>query len=719
MICMILNLFRSDSLVMKRSFISWGISCHLGFVAFFLFLFSCDRKTDSNEFANRLSGASSPYLREHSDNPVDWHEWGSDALEKARREDKPIIISIGYASCHWCHVMEEESFMDTAVARIMNENFVSIKIDREERPDIDQIYITAAQLITGNAGWPLNAFALPNGKPFYAGTYFTKDQWINLMNQIVIAYRDDNNNLVKQADAITLGILQNDIIKPVSDNNASENSANYKNIFTAMESSLDFSSGGLKGAPKFPMPVVWEFFLQDYYHTKNPRALDAVKITLDKMAKGGIYDHLGGGFSRYSTDVTWQVPHFEKMLYDNGQLVSLYAHAWKITGNHVYADVVHETLKFISKEMTSAEGGFYSSLNADSEGDEGTFYVWTKSEIENTLDKKSADIFIEYYNISEAGNWEDKKNVLHVTGSLEEFARKYNVTPPVLEKTLDDSKGILLAARNKRIHPSLDDKILTSWNALMLGGYVDAYWAFGNPEYLEAAIKNARFIKNTMIRKDGQLRRSYSNGKAFIDAFLDDYALLANAYIKLYQATFDMDWLNQARSLADYAILHFKDEQSGFFWYTSDASRLIVRKMEISDQVIPSSSSGIADVLYQLGHYFEDDTYLKMCEAMFDHIANDILQNGPYYANWARLLSRSNFQSFEVAIMGDEHHEKSQALMKNYLPDVLLMGGNTENLPLLEYKYVAGKTIIYVCRNRVCKQPVTEIDQALDQLSIR
>ena len=688
-------------------------------LATFVFTLAACQKSESKKYSNRLVSASSPYLREHADNPVDWYEWGSEALDKAAQEDKPVIISIGYAACHWCHVMEEESFMDTTVARLMNENFIAIKIDREERPDIDQVYITAAQLISGNAGWPLNAFALPDGKPFYAGTYFTKDQWIRLLTQVATAYRDDNLNLVKQANAITRGILENEVIKPTVENPKLLNDDAYKDIVNNWEPSLDYQLGGLSGAPKFPMPVVWEFLLQNYYHTQNSKALEAVTVTLDKMARGGIYDHLAGGFARYSTNAEWTVPHFEKMLYDNGQLVSLYAHAYQVTMNPRYAKVVKETLDFMDKEMKSSEGGFYSSLNADSEGEEGTFYVWTKEEIESILDKKAFNIFADYYSITAKGNWENKKNILYHSDSLEEVANRHQVTVSDLEKILMAAREQLLIVRNKRIHPSLDDKILTSWNALMLSAYVDAYWALEEPVYLDVAINNAKFLKENMLKEDGKLWRSYANGKPSIDAFLDDYALLANASIKLYQATFDMQWLSLARSVTDYAILHFQDEATGFFYYTSNSSQLIARKMEVADQVIPSSNSVMAEVLFKLGEYYSDDRYLTMSNRMLNQVTEEIGKEGLYYANWARLLGMHYFQPYEVAIMGDASLDKAKSLMTHYLPNVLLMGGTSENLPLLENKSVEGKTIIYVCRDKVCKLPVTEVDRALAQIHLK
>jgi uncharacterized protein YyaL (SSP411 family) len=685
-------------------------------VIFALTIISCNSGRDENKIpGNRLAEASSPYLREHADNPVNWFEWGTEAIEKAAKENKPIIISVGYASCHWCHVMEEETFMDTAVARIMNENFVSIKIDREERPDIDQIYINAAQLISGHAGWPLNAFTLPDGKPFYAGTYFPKDQWKNLLDEIVKAYKDDFENVSLQANEVAQGVVTSDII--IKSKSSNSKLKNTSEIFSLWGKSIDYELGGLKGAPKFPMPVIWEFLLQESQYSKNTDALKAVTTTLDAMANGGIYDHLAGGFARYSTDDQWKVPHFEKMLYDNGQLVSLYSHAYQVTQKEEYARIVRETIEFINTELTSPDGGFYSSLNADSEGEEGTFYVWTEDEFKNIVGNKIADVVSDYFNITQDGNWEEKKNVLHKKKSVKEIAAIHKLSVDEALITIDEARKKLLDARNLRIHPSLDNKILTSWNALMLTGCIDAYWALGDEKYLELAIRNAAFLKKNLMSENGRLFRSYSNKKASINGFLDDYAFLANAFIQLYQATFDFQWLNDSRKLADYALLHFQDSSSGFFYYTSDESqKLIARKMEIPDQVIPSSNAMMTEVLFKLGTYFSNDSYLKTSWAMLGNLPSDSFQNGPYYAKWASVMGLAGREPYEIAIVGADTKSKSKDLMKNFLPDVLLLGGNTENLPLLENKLVSGKTIIYVCRNKVCKLPVQEVEQALLQL---
>ena len=390
-------------------------------------LTKCGLRRESNddkEHLNRLSKASSPYLKEHADNPVDWYEWGEEALLKAKNEDKPLIISVGYASCHWCHVMERESFMDTSVARVMNENFVSIKVDREERPDIDQIYMNAAQLISGNGGWPLNAFTLPDGKPFYVATYFPKEQWIKVLGQLSTAFRKDHDKIVQRAEALTKGVQTDEVMITPEDHQRKFTKETYRDIFNKWQSDFDYASGGLTGSPKFPMPAVWEFMMQEYYLTGNKKALEIVITTIDEMTLGGIYDQLGGGFSRYATDATWKVPHFEKMLYDNGQLISLYAHAYQQTKDSSYAKTIHETLDFIKREMTSPEGGFYSSLNADSEGEEGKFYRWTKEEIENILDKKTAGLFVDYYQVSDSGNWEMHKNILLIQYKQDHYFEK-------------------------------------------------------------------------------------------------------------------------------------------------------------------------------------------------------------------------------------------------------------------------------------------------------
>jgi uncharacterized protein len=685
-----------------------------------IMLANCSQRKEERQgknTLNRLQFASSPYLKEHADNPVNWYEWGNEALEKAKNENKPLLISIGYSSCHWCHVMEAESFMDTAVAKIMNDNFVSIKIDREERPDIDQIYLHAAQLISGNAGWPLNAFALPDGKPFYAATYFPKDQWIAMLKQLNDVYRSDKSNVVKQANALTEGIRNSEAIITVADSTAQFSKKEYNKIVNAWQPSLDYKSGGLVGAPKFPMPVVWELLLQFHHLTENKKAIEIVTTTLDEMAKGGIYDQLRGGFSRYSTDANWKVPHFEKMLYDNGQLVSLYAHAYQVAKDPTYEEVVHETLEFVKNELTSRDGGFYSSVNADSEGEEGKFYVWTKAEIESALDPATADLIVEYYQIADSGNWENKKNILHRKFSKEEFAVKNKISLSEFNRILTEVKRQLLPIRNKRIRPSIDDKILVSWNALMLRGYVDAYLATGRDAYLETALKNATFLEKNMLRAGGKLWRNYKDGKGNTDAFLDDYALLSRAFIQLYQATFDIHWLDAARSITEYAIDNFRDEENGMFYYTSnDAEDLVARKTELADNVMPSSTGVLAEVLFLLGEYYATASFSQMSTIMLNHMKSNMETGAPFHAQWAALMGMVAYQPYEVAIVGDNAIEKTRQMMLSYNPTAIFMGGTEENLPLLKNKRVGNRTIIYVCRNRICKAPQEEVEKAMAQL---
>ena len=699
---------------------AWSGRCYLlpfFFLQFLAFTSCTNRAADEKNALNRLARSDSPYLREHADNPVDWYEWGSEALQKAKEENKPLIISIGYASCHWCHVMERESFMDTAVARVMNEHFVSIKIDREQRPDIDQIYLNAAQLVSGHAGWPLNAFALPDGRPCYAGTYFPKEQWLMLLSQVNDTYEKQNSLLTQQAEALTAGVQNHELITEPSDSATAVDQDAYVSTFAQWSSGLDFENGGLVGEPKFPMPANWEYLLQYHVLTGDRKALAVVTTTLDRMAHGGIYDHLAGGFFRYSTDREWRVPHFEKMLYDNAQLASLYAHAYRLTGNSSYKQIALETLAFAEKTLMSPEGAFYSSLNADSEGEEGKFYLWRKEEIKDLFDGEMGQLVSDYYNVTDSGNWEDGKNVLFTTDPPGDFAKERNLTTEWSE-TLATARMKLLASRSKRVHPSTDDKVLTSWNAMMLMAFIDGYLATGDTHYLSVALRNATFLKKNMMHGNGSLWRNFKDGKGSIDAFLDDYALLAQAYIQLYQVTFDIRWLQEARSLTGYALSHFLDSKTRMFFYTSDRSEdLVARKMELADNVIPSSNSILCGVLFQLGELYQEPSYTVQSKIMLNHIikgreASEML----FYANWLKQSAWFAYQPFEIAVMGPGAVDVSRQLQEKFIPLAVFMGGTEENLPLLENKYVDGKTIIYVCRARVCRLPVEDVRQALEQL---
>ncbi len=680
------------------------------------------KNKQTHKYTNRLIHESSPYLLMHAHNPVNWYPWGEEALEKAKKENKLIIISVGYAACHWCHVMEEESFEDPGVAKLMNDYFVSIKVDREERPDIDQIYMNAAQLITGGGGWPLNAVALPDGRPFYAGTYFPRESWVSILTQINRVYKESPAKIEAQADSLTNGIKSSEIIG-LNTEEPDFRRVDLDRVFGLFLGDIDFEWGGQKKAPKFPMPVNYQFLLRYHHETGDKKALEAVRTTLDRMAMGGIYDQVGGGFARYSTDVYWKVPHFEKMLYDNAQLVSLYSSAFQLTGNPLYRRVVYETLEFIEREMTSpvlsgGGFGFYSSLDADSEGVEGKFYTWTKKEIDTILGD-DAGLVNDYYNVTDGGNWEHT-NILFRRKSDEEFAKARGLDVEGLLRRVSAADKKLLGVRSERVRPPLDDKILTAWNGLMAMGYVDAYRVFGEGRFLERALGNAEFIVKRMMSGDGRLDRVYKEGKekASINGFLDDYAFTMGAFISLYQATFDEVWLGRAETLLKYALAHFYDDKSGMFYYTSDIDPgLIARKMEVTDNVIPGSNSVMAANLYLLGEYFYNEDYVKKSRQMLNNVKSKVLGYGGYFANWAILMGYFIDRPYEVAIVGDDSIERRREMDKYYLPNVIFMGGKSEGkLPLLKDKLVKGETTIYVCKDKACRVPVTETESALQQI---
>ena len=666
---------------------------------------------------NSLINESSPYLLQHAYNPVNWYAWGDTALTKARQENKMLLISIGYAACHWCHVMEHECFENEEVAKVMNEHYVCIKVDREERPDVDQIYMNAALLINGNGGWPLNALAMPDGQPFFAGTYFPKDNWVRLLNYFADIYQTQRSKLEEQATNVSKGIRDIEHI-PLNTATGSFNKTDIEILFSNFQKRIDLEKGGTKGAMKFPMPSIWEYLLQYHYFSGNTDALRAVEITLNNMAYGGIYDHVGGGFARYATDPNWHVPHFEKMLYDNAQLVSLYSHAFQVTKNPLYQKVVYESLEFVQRELSSPEGGFYSSLDADSEGEEGKFYVWSFEEIKSIL-KQDATFYCDYYGITRQGNWEHGKNIPDINYGDKSSVEKYSLSDDELNKQLILLNKKLLAARANRVRPGTDDKILTAWNALMAMGFIDAYKAFEEKKYLAFAKQNIDFLLKNICNPDHSLFRNYKNGRATIFAFLDDYAFFISALIKYYQASFDEFYLHKAKDITQYAEAHFFDKDTGMFLYTDDQhSNLIARKMEVTDNVIASSNSETAKNLLLLGMYFENDLYTEQSIQMVKNIRDDIKKNVNYYSNWAQALIAQVHSFYEIAIVGKNWKEKLTGFQKNYMPDLLYAGGEGSNvsLPLLSDKLIENKTMIYVCNNKTCNIPVQEITEALEQM---
>ncbi len=690
------------------------------FLLLLALLFQCRMSSQQTDHlhTNHLISENSPYLLQHAHNPVDWYPWSDEALALAAKEDKLLVISIGYAACHWCHVMEHESFEDDSVAMAMNSDFVSIKVDREERPDIDDVYMTACQLSSGRGcGWPLNAFALPDGRPVWAGTYFPKDQWMGILKQFRDLWQNDRQKLEDYADKLTSGIKSQDQIM-VGAPTPFERS--YVDTMAAgLQRSIDWDKGGRSGAPKFPMPVNFSYLLDHHVMTGDAKSLEAVNITLDEMGRGGIYDQLGGGFARYSVDDEWLVPHFEKMMYDNGQLMSLYSKAYQVTGKQAYRRVIAETTDWLAREMTNDVGGFYSSLDADSDGEEGKFYVWTWDELMQLVAPDDFDVFTKYYGCTQEGNWEHEKNILHMPIQREAFIQEEKISEGDLDEILSRNKEALFAYREKRIRPGLDDKILTSWNALMLRGLVDAYKALGEDRYLQMALKNAEFLRDNLLKEGNRLDRNYKDGTTKINAFLDDYTLLTSAYLALYEVTFDISWLNLAKSLTDYAIEHFYDDTNKLFNYTSDLDApLVARKKEINDNVIPASNSSMARNLNYLAHYFSDDEYSRMSDRMIFNITEPIVQSGQtgYYANWALLYLEKLHSTYEVVIMGSDHAALRAELQKTYYPNTIYLGGETETFPLMESKLVEDRTMIYICQNRVCQFPVSNVADAREQI---
>ena len=683
---------------------------------------ACQSQHSSNQkhvsHTNQLIDESSPYLQQHAHNPVDWYPWGEEALQKAKKEDKPILVSIGYSACHWCHVMEHESFEDDSIAAIMNKYFVCIKVDREERPDVDQIYMDAVQAMGIHGGWPLNVFLTPEQKPFYGGTYFPPEQWTKILEGVAKTYVDNREKIESSAEQFYQSLSISEIEKYGLKNTSSTfDSKLLEQMYEQMASSFDRKKGGMNRAPKFPMPSNWRFLLRYHKATNNQKALDQVVRTLDQMAYGGIYDQIMGGFARYSTDADWFAPHFEKMLYDNGQLVSLYSEAYTISNKALYKAIVYQTIDWLEAEMTSPEGGFYAALDADSEGKEGKYYVWTQEELAIIL-KKDAALIEKYYNTSIHGNWEEEQNILYRNMSDEAFAKKHDLSLFDLQKKVSDVHKQLNEERAKRIRPGLDNKILSGWNGIMICGLVDAYNAFGEERFLKIALKNARFIEANM--RNGQaLYRNFNQGKASISAYLEDYAWMIQAYTTLYQATFDEQWLHKAEALTKYVLDNFFDPSEGMFFYTDqNAERLIARKKKIFDNVIPASNSVMATNLHILGILLDNQKFTTTSAQMLAQIEKLLTQNINYLTNWGILFTYKTTPTAEIIIVGDKYLEYRNTLAKRYIPNKVLMGSKAESqLSLIKEKSaLGGKTTVYVCYNKTCKLPVNSVEAALKQL---
>ncbi|MBL7970956.1 MAG: thioredoxin domain-containing protein [Prolixibacteraceae bacterium] len=665
-------------------------------------------------YTNALIHETSPYLLQHARNPVNWQPWGAKALDRAKAENKLLLISIGYSACHWCHVMEHESFEDLEVAQIMNEHFICIKVDREERPDVDHIYMTAVQLLTGRGGWPLNCIALPDGRPVWGGTYFQKTNWIQALEAVAKFYTENPTATLEYAEKLKDGIEQNSLF-PISGDTNIVNPIALPFLLKKWENQFDTVHGGTKGAPKFMMPNNWQFLLRAGRQLQNEKIQKQVKLTLRKMAFGGLYDQAGGGFARYSTDEIWKVPHFEKMLYDNAQLLQLYSEAYKADPNPLYHQVVSETVDFLKRELLSPENGFYSALDADSEGEEGKFYTWTKPDLQGLLGS-DFNLFSDYYNVNPLGYWEHNQYILMRTDDDLSFAGKHQIPVEDLRFKTNNWKQTLLKEREKRVRPGLDDKILASWNAMTISGLVCAFQAFGTPEYLELALSNARFLKQEMMTGERKIFRTYKNNQAKIDGFLEDYAFTIDAFSSIFESTGQKEWLDTAQQLTEFTFREFFDEQKSIFYFTANQqAELITRTIEIHDNVIPSSNSVMAKNLFRLSYLLDRPGYLETAQKMLSRVSKNIAEYPSGYSNWSQLMLNLTGNHFEVVITGANATNLLHQLQKHDLPEVIFCAGTAENnLPLLQHRFVSGKTLIYVCQDNSCQLPVETPEEALN-----
>lgn len=681
--------------------------------------------TMTYKHTNKLIHESSPYLLQHAHNPVDWVAWNQESLLQAKNENKLILISIGYAACHWCHVMEHECFEDENVAQTMNSHFVNIKVDREERPDIDHIYMDALQMMTGSGGWPLNILALPDGKPFWGATFVKKEQWIQVLNQLQELYITNPEKVIGYAENMANGLKEINAIIP----NTTEQqlkTPEITKIVAQWATYFDTFLGGYKRAPKFMMPVNINFLMHFGHCSQDTEINDYVKTTLTRMAWGGIFDHVGGGFSRYAVDTKWHVPHFEKMLYDNGLLISLYSKAYAITKNKLYKDVAQESISFLKEELLDAKNGFYSSLDADSLSPNGTlvegaYYVWKEEQLKSIL-KEDYTLFSAYFNINSYGYWEEGNYVLIRDCEAKVIAKQHNITENTLQQKISDCLKLLKTERLKRNKPRLDDKILTSWNGLALKGLTDAYRYLGNKDYLKLALNNANFIEENLMCTNGGLFHNYKNGKSSISAFLEDYAAVIDAFIGLYEVSFAPKWLELSVQLTSYVLHNFTDPKTGLFFFTSNSEKgLIRRTLEVADNVIPSSNSIMAHNLLKLSKHYPEKKYELRLHQMMNSMHKTVTDNPQNHANWLHLFTLMSHNFYEVVVIGENYELKSKTILESYLPNVILAASksDTNNIPLLKDRYVHGKTLIYTCEQGACQLPVTETNEALELINTK
>ncbi len=656
---------------------------------------------------NNLISETSPYLLQHAHNPVDWEPWSEKAFERAKKENKLILVSIGYSACHWCHVMEHECFEDQEVADLMNKHFVNIKVDREERPDVDQVYMTAVQLMTQRGGWPLNCFTLPDGNPIYGGTYFPKDQWMHVLKSLVYTKENDPERVFEYAQKLQEGIAQSELIN-VPEKIAEFSAEKLYEMVLRWSRQFDNLEGGMNKAPKFPMPNNYLFLLRYAEIFQSEKASKHVQLTLQKMALGGIFDQIGGGFARYSVDILWKVPHFEKMLYDNAQLISLYSKAFTIQKNELYRETVEETINWLECEMLDSSGAFYSALDADTEGEEGKFYCWTEKEIDEIQDFDH-QLAESYFNINQYGYWEEDKYILLRRESDDAFSRSKGISIEELKSRLKPIKVRLFEQRSQRIAPGLDYKCLTSWNAMTIRGLCDAYIAFQDEKHLLLARNCMKWLINKQYA-DGKLMHVFSKNETKVEGFLEDYAHTIDALIILYQLTAELNWIEIAGKLTEEVDFNFSNESSKMCYFTRSNTNLIARKMEINDNVIPSSNSVMARNYFKMGHYFRNHTWISNAKQMLANVYEGMELYGSGYSNWGLLLIDILEEPIEINVVG----------MKLERTDYLKLIGDRsivsfhQEIPMTEAYKNQG---IYICSKGTCYEPKNNLDEALKSYS--
>lgn len=680
----------------------------------------------ANKKTNRLITESSPYLLQHAYNPVDWYPWGEEALQRAKAENKVILISIGYSACHWCHVMERESFENEEVANLMNENFINIKIDREERPDLDHIYMDAVQAISGSGGWPLNVFLTPEKKPFYGGTYFppvkayNRSSWTDVLHAIKQAWQEKRVEINEQADNLTdhlqksnsFGLVQRPGEQSLNSKPALKEQADR--MFSNIMKSADTVWGGFGKAPKFPQTFTIQYLLQYHHFTGNEEALKQALLSIDRMMQGGIYDQVGGGLARYSTDAEWLVPHFEKMLYDNALFINLLCDAFQLTKNEAYEKVIRKTIDFVLNELSNGQGGFYAALDADSEGEEGKYYVWKKTEVEEVLGSDAA-AFCDFFNITETGNWEGK-NIPRILTGADEFARGKNLGIIEFESRMEACNKKLLQKRDERVRPLLDDKALLGWNALLITALAKAGAALTDPGYVRHAENCFSFLEHNFKKEEGgfEFYHTYKNSKATYPAFLDDYSYLIQACIHLQETTSDSRYLVWAKELTEHVIDRFSEPGSGYFFFTpKDQSDVIVRKKEVYDGAVPSGNSVMGANLFYLSVVFDRPEWKDCAVKALENLGNAIVNHPTSFANWSILIMSELYGINEIVITGSNFYKEREQVLAQYLPNKVIQCAGLEDgsFPMLRGKKYSEKTSFYLCKNYHCQPPVYDIKE--------